>query len=106
MVNRYGWSSAGLSADLFAVIHMASRSLDSASSLPRITPAQTTVRLLNMLQEQWGLLQRSIAQRMKQEIDDKRAEEGGGERHGTPSTTGGSRTKDSFNGIDFEKVFF
>jgi hypothetical protein len=99
MISRYGWSSEGLSADFFSVIHMASGSLLSGRPLPRITPAQTTLRYINMLQEVWGISRASVADRLKHEIDTKRPGYTEGEEI-TPYNTNGSTHRDSFGGID------
>jgi hypothetical protein len=51
LFGMYGWSKVELSADYFAVISMASRSLVLPAPLPRVTPAQTTVKHMNFLRE-------------------------------------------------------
>jgi hypothetical protein len=107
MISRYGWASEGLSADLFAVIHMASGSLLSGRALPRITTAQTTCRFISMLQDVWGLSQSAIANRLMMEIDTKRAEEEEEEEEtggdATPYATHSSH-RYPFSGMGMEKI--
>jgi hypothetical protein len=103
MISRYGWSSEGLSADFFAVIHMASGSLLSGRALPRITPAQTTFRYIKMLEDVWGLSQTAISNKLKREIDNRRVEEEQMGQELTPFTSNTSY-KDLFNGMDLENV--
>ncbi|ANB15931.1 hypothetical protein AWJ20_3575 [Sugiyamaella lignohabitans] len=73
VASRCGWTSSEMMTNFFAIIHMTSLSLTTGGPLPRVSPAQLTLKHLKLLEDNYHVNVDTMVGKIMKELDDIRA---------------------------------